>query len=73
MNDDGQNKSVGDSSGYYVATKHTSSFMRRMVPHLFGYFPITTAWVIIIVRRCCAVYSHLNPHSLSLFLRMCLH
>jgi len=33
-----------------------------MVPHILGYFPMTAAWVVIIVRRCLLTHHLTHTH-----------
>tara|TARA_B100000963_G_scaffold345354_1_gene349366 strand:+ start:1426 stop:3006 length:1581 start_codon:yes stop_codon:yes gene_type:complete len=34
--------------GYFVRAQRTRNYVRRMVPHIFGWFPMTSVWYILI-------------------------
>ena len=34
--------------GYFVRAQRTRNYIRRMVPHIFGWFPMTAVWFILI-------------------------
>lgn len=58
------NTIVGAESDYFVQAQRRQNFFRRMVPHIFGWFTMSAAWIIIIVRPCTSqTYSHTNPHT----------
>jgi len=44
------NTVVGAESDYFVQAQRRQNFFRRMVPHVFGWFTMMAAWVIIIVH-----------------------
>ena len=54
------NTVVGAESDYFVQAQRRQNFYRRMIPHIFGWFTMAAAWVIIIVR----------PVSISLTLQL---
>lgn len=41
----------------FVSAQRTFNFMRRLFPHALGYFPMITAWIIIIVTSCCRTHA----------------
>ena len=41
---------LATESDLYVRQQREQNYLRRMVPHVFGWFPCTAAWVIIIVH-----------------------
>jgi hypothetical protein len=44
------NTVVGAESDYFVQAQRRQNFYRRMIPHIFGWFTMAAAWVIIIVH-----------------------
>tara|TARA_B100000787_G_scaffold112863_1_gene84047 strand:+ start:1177 stop:1581 length:405 start_codon:yes stop_codon:yes gene_type:complete len=50
------NTIVGAESHYFVQAQRRQNFARRMIPrmipHIFGWFTMSAAWIIIIVRPC---------------------
>ena len=44
------NTIVGAESDYFVQAQRRQNFFRRMIPHIFGWFSCSAAWVIIIVH-----------------------
>ena len=55
---------LATESDLYVRQQREQNYLRRMVPHVFGWFPCTAAWVIIIVRTSTQTYCHTNPPTL---------
>ena len=41
---------LGTESDLYVRQQREQNYLRRMVPHVLGWFPCTAAWVILIVH-----------------------
>ena len=35
---------------FFVGAQRTLNYIRRLVPHVFGWFAMSSAWIIIIVR-----------------------
>ena len=35
---------------YFVGAQRTLNYVRRMVPHIFGWFPMSAAWIIMIAH-----------------------
>jgi len=46
----------GERRDFFVRAQRTWNYVRRMVPHVLGWFPITTAWVIIVNHLYHAIY-----------------
>ena len=44
------NRVVGVESDYFVSAQRTNNYIRRMIPHVIGWFPMTAAWVIIVAH-----------------------
>ena len=44
------NTIVGAESDYFVQKQRRQNFARRMIPHIFGWFTMSAAWVIIVVH-----------------------
>ena len=45
-----QEKMLGSESDFFIQAQRLNNFVRRMVPHALGYFPMTSAWVIIVTH-----------------------
>ena len=39
-----------EMSDYYIEAQRCNNYIRRMLPHALGWFPMVTAWVIIVVH-----------------------
>ena len=46
----GEGAHVARRANYYVEAQRCLNYIRRMFPHALGYFPMSAAWVIIIVH-----------------------
>ena len=44
------NTIVGAESDYFVQAQRRNNFVRRMIPHIFGWFTMTAAWIIIVTH-----------------------
>ena len=44
------NTVVGAESDYFVQAQRRQNFVRRMIPHVFGWFTMSAAWIIIVVH-----------------------
>jgi len=44
------NTVVGAESDYFVQAQRRQNFVRRMIPHIFGWFTMAAAWVIIVTH-----------------------
>ena len=44
------NTVVGAESDYFVQAQRRQNFVRRMIPHIFGWFTMSAAWIIIVVH-----------------------
>ena len=47
---------------FFVGAQRTLNYIRRMVPHIFGWFAMSSAWVIMIVRLRTRTCPQPNPH-----------
>ena len=53
---------------YFVGSQRTLNYIRRMVPHIFGWFTMSSAWFIIIVRFTTQTCSQVQPPPAPPFL-----
>ena len=44
------NTIVGAESDYFVQAQRRNNFVRRMIPHIFGWFTMSAAWIIIVTH-----------------------
>lgn len=63
-NIDAPNDIVGAKSGYFAECQWVGNYKRRMIPHALGWFPISAAWTIIIVRIATQTLPHNPTHTL---------
>lgn len=63
-NTNAPNEIVGAESAYFAECQRVGNYKRRMIPHALGWFPISAAWTIIIVRIATQKLPHNPTHTL---------